>query len=87
MKTFEGTLTIDAKADNKTLDALAKEILTHLQEIKEITVDDSLGIESSALFSLLASIRKTAPHIKITFLDTDALKIEGIGLVSLDLRG
>ncbi|MGE4418649.1 MAG: hypothetical protein AB7D38_02300 [Sulfurimonas sp.] len=87
MNIIQGTLSIDAKADNKTLHTFSKEILIHLQDIKEIHVDDSLGFESSTLFDMLASIRISAPNIKISFFDTDALKTKKIGLVSLDVRG
>lgn len=87
MNIIQGTLTIDAKADNKTLHTLSKEILIHSQDIKEIHVDDSFGVESSRLFDMLASIRKSAPNIKIAFFDTDVLNVKRICLVSLDIRG
>ncbi len=87
MNLRDGVLIIDAKSSNDSLESLAKEILLNIQEIKEVVVDDTLGVESSALFSLLASIRKTAPEIKIDFLDKPSVKIEGTGIVSLDIRG
>ncbi len=87
MNIIQGVLTIDAKADNKILHIFSKEILIHLQDIKEIHVDDSLGFESKALFDMLVSIRMSAPDIKISFFDTDALMKKKIGLVSLYKRG
>lgn len=87
MQIVEGKITIDASAQSKEIDALAHEIAEHLQEIKEIVVDDAHGVESSAFFSLLASIKKSAPEIKVTFLERDVHTIEGIGLASFDIRG
>ncbi|ABB44251.1 hypothetical protein Suden_0973 [Sulfurimonas denitrificans DSM 1251] len=87
MNLADGVLIIDAKSSNDSLNTLAKDILQNISEIKEVVVDDTLGVESSALFSLLVSIRKTAPHVKINFLDKPSIHVEGIGIVSLNIRG
>ncbi len=87
MNLRDGVLIIDAKSSNDSLESLAKEILLNIEDVKEVIVDDALGVESSALFSLLVSIRKTAPNIAIDFLDKPSINVEGIGIVSLDIRG
>lgn len=87
MNLRDDILTINGKADNKELSALAKEILEHIDTIKEIVVSYEDGIESSALFSLLYSIRKTNPDINIPFLAEVVKHINGIGSMSLDIRG
>ena len=85
MQLVENRVTINAKIDNENLSILAKEILTHIDSIKEIVVEHQDGVESSALFSLLYSVRKTNPDIKIPMIDAGICEIDEIGLMSLNI--
>lgn len=87
MQIVDGVLNIDAKIDNEQITLLSKMILQQIEQVKEICVDASNGVASSALFSLLASVKKTAPHIHIALLEGDVAQIEGIGKMSIDIRG
>jgi ABC-type transporter Mla MlaB component len=86
MQLQNNTLTIDAKLDNQALVALAREIASVDSEIESVVVDDSNGVESSALFSLLASIQKTFPSIHIELLGGEIYQLNGIGLTSIKIQ-
>lgn len=82
MKTQEdGKLIIPASLSNDELLSFAKEIASEIDEIKSVEIDDSL-IESSALFTLLASIKKSNPKVSIPILDESIVQINGVGKVS-----
>jgi hypothetical protein len=85
MNLENGTLTIDAKANNEALCALAKEIVSSADALERIVVDDSEGVESSALFALLCSVRNSYPKVAIELLDTKTFNLSGIGLMSLKI--
>lgn len=87
MSLFEGIFIIDAAADNTALIEVAKEIFSSLDEIKEVHLNVDDGVATSAVFALLASIKKTAPHIRVPLLDDGVCDIEGIGALLLDIRG
>lgn len=87
MNLTNAKVVIDASWDNAKISQLAEDIVANLSDIQEVEVDDSGGVESSAVFSLLASVRKTAPHIKISFIDKDFVEVKGIGTISIDVRG
>jgi hypothetical protein len=85
MELSHNVLKIETSIDNEAIDTLAKEMLLNIDEIKEIVIDDSQALASSALFALLYSTQKANPDIKISLLNESVSKINGIGLMSLKI--
>lgn len=78
MKIKHGVLKINPELDNSELALLATKIAKHIDEIKKIKVDITLMPASSALFALLASIKKNNNDILIPALDQD-VSFSGLG--------
>nr|WP_321267076.1 hypothetical protein [uncultured Sulfurimonas sp.] len=85
MNLSDNILTIDTTLDNEAINQLSKDMLLNIDEIKEIVIDDSKGIASSAVFALLCSVQKTNPDIKISLLNKGVSELNGIGLMSLNI--
>lgn len=83
----EGVVTIDASVSSQKLADIAREINALAADIKEIVLDTTHGVETSALFALLVSIKKSAPHINIPAFDGKKVDIDTMGAVLIDIRG
>jgi|GEM_PF-2920214 len=83
MQVIQSVATVDASLQNEELSILSQEIFTKIDEIKELVVDETQGVASSALFALLCSVKKTNPNINIALLNQSAFRLQGIGLMSL----
>ncbi|MGD9968949.1 MAG: hypothetical protein AB7S65_00700 [Sulfuricurvum sp.] len=67
---FDGdTLTIDANMSLEELREFESFIRPRLEYIETIELDSSMPVRSSALITLLSSIKKTRPEITIPFLE------------------
>lgn len=78
MEAKDGKLTIPASLSNDELLSLAKKIANEIDEIHSVEIDDNI-VESSALFALLGSIKKSNPNVKIPVLDDATVELNGIG--------
>jgi len=87
MQVLDGILTIDSNLDNEQLVALSKEIEINLETIKEIQIDAEVAPASSALFSLLTSVKKAKKEIFIPVLEQDTTNIAGLGDVRFITKG
>lgn len=81
MITEDGILNIDSTMDNDQLVSLSKEIGIHLSEIREVQIDMKMPPASSALFSLLVSLKKANNNISIPIID-NTNNISSLGMVS-----
>jgi len=76
----EGVLNISATLDNSELAQVAKDIKDNISTIKRVDVDTKSGVTSSALFTLLASIKKAKSDIVVPYLDDNScVNINGLG--------
>lgn len=87
MSLLNGVFTINPALNNSELIDVAKELFLQLDNIQEVSLDVSKGVATSATFALLASVKKSAPHIKIPLLEDSVVDSDGIGAMLLDVRG
>ena len=70
MEVNNRTLIIDAQASNEDINELISNIVLNIEDIDEVVLkNEEEGIASSAIFSLLKSIKNKRADIKIPFLD------------------
>lgn len=82
MQAQDGKLKISATLSNDELLGLAKRIANEIDDIKSVEIDENI-VESSALFALLGSIKKSNPNINIPALDELSVNVNGIGNVTI----
>ena len=83
MLTNDNIFTIDASTPHSELASIHSDIIKNINEIKtvEVKMDDEL--KSSALLSLLVSIKNSKPEIVIPLIDKKDNFLKGLGRFSI----
>ncbi|WP_304543413.1 hypothetical protein [Sulfurimonas microaerophilic] len=80
---FNGdVLTIDSDMTIDGIKEFEEFIRPRIEYIETIEVEDENGLTSSALLSILASLKKTYPQLEIPFLEKRVARFEGQGTIN-----
>lgn len=81
MKLENSTLILDSQLQNEQINELVSQIVVHFDEIQKVEVENlDKGIASSALFSLLQSIKQRKNEIVIPLID-EHLNVPSMGKI------
>ena len=83
MLTNDHIFTIDASTPHSELTNVHKSIVENIDKIETIDVKQGDEIGSSALLSLLISIKSSNPKIKIPLIDDEKSSLNGLGSFSI----
>ena len=71
MKLLNGTLILDSQLTNEQINEVVSKLVLDFDEIKEVQIENlDKGVATSALFSLLYSIKKRKVEIKVPLIDS-----------------
>lgn len=86
MKLKDGVLHLNSDTDNEKLYELLPKLQKKIEKIEEVIVDENSIIASSALFAVLASLKKSKQSIKISYLEND-VNFAALGNVTFIKQG
>ena len=75
--------TIDASIPHSEIDKVHKDIVENIDNIKTIEIKQEEGLKSSALLSLLVSIKHFNPEISIPLIEKKDSSLNGLGTFSI----
>lgn len=74
-----GVYQIESSTAHAEIANIHKDILKNIKEIKTIEINQTDDLSSSALISLLKTIKSNNPDINIPLIDTKEGNIKGVG--------
>ena len=74
-----GTFKIDVGESHSKLKKIHKDVVKNIENIKIIQVSNDEELQSSALLSLLKTIKQSKPDISIPLVDDQDVNIAGLG--------
>lgn len=74
-----GAYQINSSCPHNELDGVHKDILENIDNIKVINIIEDDSLESSALITLLHTIKKSYPNITIPLLENKNSNLKGLG--------
>jgi hypothetical protein len=83
MLSNDNIFAIDASTAHSELEKIHKEIVKNIDKIKTIEIKQDEDIKSSALLSLLVSIKNSKPEIGIPLIDEQNNFLKGLGKFSI----
>jgi hypothetical protein len=75
----DGTFKIDASGSHSKLKKIHKNIIKNIDDIKVIEVSSDEKLQSSALLTLLQTIKMSKPDISIPLIDNEGGTLSGLG--------
>lgn len=69
MKLEEGILYLDSSYDNEQINELSPKLHKKLEEITEVVLDEKSVVATSALFALIASLKRSKKDIKVSIFE------------------
>ncbi len=79
----DNIFTINASIDHSELEKIYKKIVKNINKIKTIEIKQDDDIQSSALLSILVSVKSSNPNIKIPLIDEQNSFLKGLGRFSI----
>ncbi|MCK9371557.1 MAG: hypothetical protein M0P91_00010 [Sulfuricurvum sp.] len=77
---FDGdVLTIEPEMSMEEIRAFEQFVRPRLEYIETIEIEEALPVRSSALISLLVSLKRTRPEVSIPFIEKGSTTSEGYG--------
>jgi hypothetical protein len=74
-----GIFKIDSSCSHSKLGEIHNKILENIKDIKMIEISEDEALQSSALLSLLKTIKQSKPDIAIPLIENESGKLFGLG--------
>lgn len=83
MNLKNGILHLNVSTDNEMLQELLPKLQKKIEKIEEVIIEGDSMIASSALFSIVASLKKSKESIKISYFDksTDFTSLGNVSFI------